>query len=223
MVKEASKSTARKKRSSGGTLVGVVVGLLVGLALAVGVALYMSRSSGPFVDKGKRPDRVAEPARGEEMPDPNRGALKVEKVPPPAPPPPPPTDPTAPPPDTPAPVAAPTGAADAQVPGSVAPAPTEPAAPTAPPPPAAPSVSDAAPDRASYVLQVGAFKGQEDAEGMKAKLALIGFEARIISAEVNGVTFYRVRVGPYGQLEDMNRARGRLAENGIEASVVRQR
>jgi cell division protein FtsN len=57
---------------------------------------------------------------------------------------------------------------------------------------------------------------------MKAKLALIGFEARIVSAEVNGVTFYRVRVGPYAQLDDMNRARSRLAENGIEASVVRQ-
>jgi cell division protein FtsN len=58
---------------------------------------------------------------------------------------------------------------------------------------------------------------------MKAKLALVGFEARIVTAEVNGVTFYRVRVGPYAQIEDMNRARGRLAENGIEASVVRQR
>jgi cell division protein FtsN len=40
-------------------------------------------------------------------------------------------------------------------------------------------------------------------------------------AEVNGVTFYRVRVGPFGQLDDMNRARTRLAENGVEASVVR--
>ena len=58
---------------------------------------------------------------------------------------------------------------------------------------------------------------------MKVKLALIGFEARIVTAEVNGVTFYRVRVGPYAQIEDMNSARSRLAENGIEASVVRQR
>jgi cell division protein FtsN len=75
----------------------------------------------------------------------------------------------------------------------------------------------------SYLLQAGAFKGQEDADSMKVKLALIGIEARIVTAEVNGVTFYRVRVGPYGKLEDMNKARTRLAENGIEASVVRQR
>ena len=47
--------------------------------------------------------------------------------------------------------------------------------------------------------------------------------AVLVAAEVNGVTFYRVRVGPYGQLEDMNRVRSRLADNGVEASVVRQR
>ena len=58
---------------------------------------------------------------------------------------------------------------------------------------------------------------------MKARLALIGFEARVLDAQVNGQTLYRVRVGPYAQLDSMNRARARLAENGIEASVVRQR
>jgi cell division protein FtsN len=224
MVKEVSRSSARNKRSGGGTLVGVVVGLLVGLALAVGVALYMSRSSGPFVDKGKRPDKLAEPARGDDLPDPNRGAQKVERVPPPEPPPPPPPDPTAPA-EPPAAPSAVQGSPDASAPTGAAPAPVEPAVPAVPPATQAPvpAATEPAPDRSSYVLQAGAFKSQEDAEGMKVKLALIGFEARIISAEVNGVTFYRVRVGPYGQLEDMNRARGRLAENGIEASVVRQR
>jgi cell division protein FtsN len=100
-----------------------------------------------------------------------------------------------------------------------------PGGPAAGAPPGAPASAGASPpgaERASYLLQAGAFRGQEDADGMKAKLALIGFEARIVSAEVNGVTFYRVRVGPYAQLDDMNRARSRLAENGIEASVVRQ-
>ena len=100
----------------------------------------------------------------------------------------------------------------APAPTGTAPAGAAPGAATAP-----------APDRTAYLLQAGAFRGQEDADAMKAKLALIGFEARIVSAEVNGVTFYRVRVGPYAQLEDMNRARTRLAENGIEASVVRGR
>ena len=58
---------------------------------------------------------------------------------------------------------------------------------------------------------------------MKAKLAFIGFEARVVAAEVNGQTMHRVRIGPYAQLDDMNKARTRLAENGIEASVVRAR
>jgi cell division protein FtsN len=32
-----------------------------------------------------------------------------------------------------------------------------------------------------------------------------------------------VRVGPYEGLDAMNRARARLAENGVEATVLRQR
>ena len=78
-------------------------------------------------------------------------------------------------------------------------------------------------ERSSYLLQAGAFRTQEDAEAMKAKLAFIGFEARVVAAEVNGQTMHRVRIGPYAQLDDMNKARTRLAENGIEASVVRAR
>ncbi len=109
----------------------------------------------------------------------------------------------------------------------------EPAAPppvaVAPPaaPPAAPSSATTpesrSDDRASYLLQAGAFRSSSEAEAMKAKLALIGFEAKVLTAEVNGQTMYRVRIGPYAQLDSMNRARARLAENGIEASVVRQR
>ncbi|MFP5405101.1 MAG: SPOR domain-containing protein, partial [Gammaproteobacteria bacterium] len=60
-------------------------------------------------------------------------------------------------------------------------------------------------------------------EGMKARLALLGFEARVMSAEVNGQTVYRVRIGPFADQEDANRARSRLADGGIEASVSRQR
>ncbi|MFZ4758033.1 MAG: SPOR domain-containing protein [Burkholderiaceae bacterium] len=214
------KRKKRRARSSGGTLLGVLIGLLVGLTIAVAAALFMSKSAVPFVDKVKRP--AAPPAvsgevgKSTELPDPNRAMQKGK---------PPPSD----------------TAASANVPGAPPPSSTTPATPSATPaapvpaaPGAAPSVAtapatspatpvDPPADKSAFLLQAGAFKGQEDAEGMKAKLALIGFEARIVTAEVNGVTFYRVRVGPYGQIEDMNRARSRLAENGIEASVVRQR
>jgi len=205
MTKRAGRGTSRR-RKGGGTLVGLLLGLLAGLAIAVAAALYMTKSSVPFVDRVKRPpERPAETAvgNGGELPDPNRAMQR------------------------------PRPAGGAEPPPAVAVPGPPPAVPVAPPvasqPPAAPPVSgstvpaDPAGERSAYLLQAGAFKGQEDAEGMKVRLALIGFEARIVSAEVNGVTFYRVRVGPYAKLDDMNKARARLAENGIEASVVRQR
>jgi cell division protein FtsN len=204
----SGKRKKRRSRSGGGTLLGILLGLLAGLAIAVAAALYMTKSSVPFVDKGRRqaaPSPAADAAAKGEVPDPNRSTQKGR--------PPPPDAPAA----TPAPGAPPAASTT----------PAAPPTPGAPPPVAAAPPSAPAPDapadKSSYLLQAGAFKGQEDAEGMKAKLALIGFEARIVTAEVNGTTFYRVRVGPYGQIEDMNRARSRLAENGIEASVVRSR
>lgn len=103
------------------------------------------------------------------------------------------------------------------------PAPDTPAAapsPVAPVSPAAPGTLDAS---SSYVLQAGAFRDQDDAEGMRAKLALIGYEARVVEAQVDGQPMFRVRVGPYADLNTMNDVRGRLAQSGIEASVVRRR
>ncbi|MBU4612968.1 SPOR domain-containing protein, partial [Achromobacter sp. GG226] len=73
-----------------------------------------------------------------------------------------------------------------------------------------------------YVLQVGAFRVLEDAEALKARLAFLGFDVRLQQAQVNGVLVNRVQVGPYAKLDDMNRARARLAENKVEATVVRQ-
>ncbi len=204
----SGKRKKRRSRSGGGTLLGILLGLLAGLAIAVAAALYMTKSSVPFVDRVKRPagtSPAAESAARGELPDPNRGMQKGRASP---------SDPVA---ATPAPGSPPpAGTTPAAPPAPGAPPPVASAPPTAPAP-------DAPADRSSYLLQAGAFRGQEDAESMKAKLALIGFEARIVTAEVNGATFYRVRVGPYGQIEDMNRARSRLAENGIEASVVRSR
>jgi cell division protein FtsN len=212
-------STKRKKRrsgSGGGTLLGILVGMLVGLAIAVAAALYMTKSAVPFIEKVKRlPAPSAEPGRAGELPDPNRALQKGKGAP---------VDAQAV--TTPAPGPVTLGAPAAPAtPASSPPGapPVASAPPTAPPASGAAGLADAPTEKSAYLLQAGAFKGQEDAEGMKVKLALIGFEARIVTAEVNGVTFYRVRVGPYAQIDDMNRARSRLAENGIEASVVRQR
>lgn len=75
----------------------------------------------------------------------------------------------------------------------------------------------------TYLLQAGAYRSQGDADAMRARLALIGFEAQVQMTSVNSETLFRVRVGPYEALDTMNRARAQLANNGIEASVVRTR
>ena len=87
-----------------------------------------------------------------------------------------------------------------------------------PPPPAV----DPAPDeRFTYYLQAGAFRERQDAEATKARLALMGVAATIAERKSEMGTLYRVRVGPFDDVEGMNRARVRLSDNGVDAAVVR--
>ena len=221
------------RRMRGGTLVGFMVGLIVGLTIAVLVAVFVTRSAVPFVNKTGRPsDRVTEPKSAADAPDPNKPMYSKNR-------------PAAEEPAAPPPVQQPEPTEDrasildrlfgkgaAESAGITPPRPAD--APVRPPDavkgepdradPKADAKSDArATDATSYLLQAGAFRSQEDADAMKAKLALLGLEARVATAEVNGQIMYRVRVGPFAQLDDLNRARARLAENGIEASALRQR
>lgn len=69
--------------------------------------------------------------------------------------------------------------------------------------------------RARYLLQAGSFKAVADAERRKANLALLGLQARVDSADVQGVTYYRVLVGPFASDSDFSRAQRRLIENDI--------
>lgn len=178
-------------------LLGFVIGLVVGLAIAVAVALYISNAPLPFVTKVRPPSTSsALPADGK-LPDPNK-ALNI--APPPAPP-----------------------------PAASAPLPAPPAPPAAgAPAPATPEAAAAAkqetlPDGSRFLLQAGAFKSAEDADAMRAQLGMLGLDARVFPIEQGGQTLYRVRLGPYGQLDDVNRVRKLLADNSIEAQVVRLR
>lgn len=186
-------------RSQQGTLVlGLMIGILCGLAVAVVVAIFVTRAPLPFVNKVPRAgERSSEIRAGAELPDPNRSLAARTSASPPAQP----------------------GAA---APAGQSPVPNMPAQPVPTPGGEAPGAG-AAPERALYMLQAGAFRSSDDADNMRAKLALIGFEARISATEVGAERLYRVRIGPYSQQDDVNLARFRLAENGIEATVVRQR
>jgi len=74
----------------------------------------------------------------------------------------------------------------------------------------------------SYFLQAGSFQNPADADNLKAKLALMGVEANVEPANLaeKGV-WYRVRIGPYTRVDEINRVRQQLMQNGVEASLVR--
>jgi cell division protein FtsN len=76
-------------------------------------------------------------------------------------------------------------------------------------------------DTGSYLLQVGSFRSNSDAEQMKARLALLGINARIQSVTVNGATWHRVRVGPVSGARQADAMRNQLASNGIESLVMK--
>jgi len=75
----------------------------------------------------------------------------------------------------------------------------------------------------AYFLQAGSFSSAEDADKLKAKLALLGMEAGVQSADVPGKgTYYRVRLGPYHNTNELNAANNTLKQNGInDAAPVR--
>ena len=74
----------------------------------------------------------------------------------------------------------------------------------------------------NYFLQVGAFPDEADADNMKAKLALQGFEAVVQTATIpeKGV-WHRVRVGPLSDVDQINKIRGELTTNGFNADLIK--
>ncbi|MDM0044882.1 SPOR domain-containing protein [Variovorax dokdonensis] len=81
--------------------------------------------------------------------------------------------------------------------------------------------ADAGPDPFIYFVQAGAFRTPEDAEAQRAKLSLMGVQARVTEREQSGRTVYRVRTGPFGKKEEADRMKERLDGSGMEAALVR--
>jgi cell division protein FtsN len=92
---------------------------------------------------------------------------------------------------------------------------------TASNPPAKPTSGAAADANSGYFLQVGAYKTEADAEQQRARLGFQGFESKVSKRDVSGVTYYRVRVGPFNKFDDMNSARQRLSDAGVDTAVIR--
>jgi cell division protein FtsN len=71
---------------------------------------------------------------------------------------------------------------------------------------------------ARYILQAGSFASFEEADQLKAKLALQGLQAQIQKVAIEGKgEYHRVRLGPYRSLEDLDAVSHRLSKLGIKA------
>ena len=89
--------------------------------------------------------------------------------------------------------------------------------------PATTPIAESKPPTAStpYVLQAGAFQASGDAEAVKAKIAMLGLNARVESASINGKTMYRVRMGPYATASELADAKSKLSSGGLPAVAVK--
>jgi cell division protein FtsN len=192
--KATNKKPGGAKSGVGSLLIGILIGLLLGLGIALAVAWYINKMPTPFLP------RTSPPAKAE---PPKTGAADAAK----------PEEKNA-------------KSADGRprfdfykiLPGSEEPA-TEQQFRDAQQKPAATS-----PLKESFFLQAGAFQNAPDADNLKARLALLGMEATIQTTPVpDRGTWHRVRVGPYSSIEDLNRARDALKQNGIETTLIKVR
>jgi cell division protein FtsN len=190
-------------RQNGGTLMGMIVGLVVGLGIAVGVALLITKTSTPFTNKYAKSEKAEAPVT--QMQDPNKpmyGNKELVK------------DAAK---DLTRPIES-TRPAETKV--DIVPVEKPIEKPEIKPADVSPK-TDVVDDKYIYFLQAGAFREPADAESTRAKLALLGFEARINEKTSENGNLYRVRIGPFAQLETMNRIRSKLSENSVDVAVVR--
>ena len=87
--------------------------------------------------------------------------------------------------------------------------------------PATTTTAAASTDDSRYLLQAGAFGASGDAETVKAKIAMLGLNARVESAQIGGKTVYRVRMGPYGSASELAEAKAKLSGGGLPAMAVK--
>lgn len=74
-----------------------------------------------------------------------------------------------------------------------------------------------------HILQIGSFREEGEAEGLKAHLALLGIQANIQRLAITGTdeVWYRVRVGPFTDMNQMNQVRAQLTANNLSAIVLK--
>jgi cell division protein FtsN len=209
-------------------LLGMIIGLLMGIVISLAVALWLNRLSNPFMEKKQQAETPARLGAAQPAPPPEaaRAAAEAAKA--------------AKPPEEAKPGKAPAKGerprfefyqilpGDKDAPDKEARA--APRAPPAPPPatPSAPPKPGSSPSSPkphageTYWLQAGAFAEEKEADNLKAKIAFTGLEATVRPVNIpEKGTLYRVRLGPYQSLDDANRIKGALSQNGVGAAIIR--
>lgn len=189
----------------GGTLLGLMIGAVLGLGAALAVAVYITKVPVPFMNKSqpRSPDRDAAEAKKNQDWNPNaplygKNPAKPSSA-----------------------VSGPVTDVTPQLPGAKTAKPSaDPIGDLAKAKLAAPAAASGS-DPFSYFVQVGAFRTPEDAEQQRARISLMGLEAKVSEREQSGRTVFRVRLGPFDKKDDADKAKERLDGSGIETALVR--
>ncbi len=229
----------------GGTLMGFILGLVIGLGVALAVAVYVTKVPTPFSNKNQTRSNDQDAKENEKNKDWNPNSVLQAKPPAevpgtanmPA------TEPGA------GNAASPNATANA-TPNSAA-APAAPNAPAPAPAKAdvkadvkvesrpavtadplmdlaksksalsTPADAASGADPFEYVIQVGAYRTNADADSQKAKLAAMGLDAKVSERDQAGRSVFRVRLGPFADKAAAEKVRTRLESSGIENTLVR--
>lgn len=215
------KARSARRGGAGGTLLGIFIGLALGIALAAGIAwtLMGGRAAAPTKGTADAPaaprDAKGAKAGGEDkgrfdfyriLPGGEEAKLGAPKAPE----------------RPPAPVAKAAEPTKAAEPGKPAEAgkverPAERSATTEPSAPKSAKPGD------RLWLQAGSFTQEPDAENLKARLALSGWEARVQTGTLQDKSVrYRVRLGPYDNPDELARVKTELARRGFDVAVIRE-
>jgi cell division protein FtsN len=72
-----------------------------------------------------------------------------------------------------------------------------------------------------YVLQVGSYRSEAEAERVRKQLALQGVDAKVQRVAVDTDVWHRVRIGPITNLGELNKVRKQLRAADVDALVIR--
>ena len=206
MTRPSHRASPRPRRARGSFVVGLAIGVLLGLSIALAVALFLNKTPIPFMGKGSKAaaTKEGEPAKVAGMPQGGSAPGPAAAIP-----------------------SAATKGADKPkydfykiLPGNEEPVSERELKDAARA--AAKGQPDA--DKAVYFIQAGSFQNPADADNQKAKIAILGFESSVEPTNLpDKGTWSRVRLGPYTSLEDLNKVRRTLSQNGIDASLVKMK